>query len=367
MPRFLKPSLDWLLPLVPATLLVRWLAPDHRVALFFLAGLGIVPLAGWMGKSTEHLAERVGEGLGGLLNASFGNLAEILIALMALREGLTEVVKASLTGSIVGNSLLVLGMSMIGGGLRHRTQRFSAAGARTRATTLTLAAVALVAPAAFHHLAPGSPAAERELSLGIAFLLLATYAFSLLFALHTHEDYFTRGTARAAAAEPDGEPVWSVGKAFAVLAVATGLVAWLSEILVGSVEPAAAALGMTQVFVGVVVVAVIGNAAEHSTAVWMALEDRMDLSLGIAIGSSVQIALFAAPVLLLASYAIGPAPIDLVFSPPEVLAVGLAVIVLSMVAEDGESNWFEGVQLVAVYLILAALFYFLPEASSIVG
>lgn len=358
-----RPSLDWLLPLVPAAILLDRLAPAHHTLVFFVAGLGIVPLAGWMGKATEHLAVRTGEGVGGLLNATFGNMAELIIAIMALREGLPSIVKASLTGSIIGNSLLVLGAAMLGGGLRRETQRFNPVGARTRATQLTLAAVALLVPALFHQLAgPAGPAREGALSLEISVLLLAVYGLALLFSLHTHQRYFTREAAEAGTLEEAGKP-WSLRRSLGILAGATALVSWLAEILVGAVEPTAEALGMTEVFIGVIVVAIIGNAAEHSTAVLMAVEDRMDLAMGIAIGSAAQIALFVAPVLVLLSYAIGPAPMDLVFSTAEVVAVVVSVIVVGQVAEDGESNWLEGIQLLAVYLILAVMFYFLPEAG----
>ncbi|MFN2420852.1 MAG: calcium/proton exchanger [Gemmatimonadota bacterium] len=364
--RWLKPSLSWLLPVTPVVLLLRYvLAPEAHVALFMLAGLAIVPLAGWMGKATEHLADRTGEGIGGLLNATFGNMAELIIAIMALREGLTGVVKASLTGSIIGNALLVLGASMLGGGLKYKTQTYNPAGARSRATTMTLAAIALVTPAVYHQLAgPAGPAREGALSLEISVVLLVTYALSLLFSLHTHQPYFEKAAAEAGRLEAGGHETWSVGRSLALLAGATAIVSWLAEILVRSVEPAAEALGMTEIFVGVVIVAIVGNAAEHSTAILMALEDRMDLSLGIAIGSSVQIALFAAPVLVFLSYVIGPAPMDLVFTPAEVVAVGLSVVIVGQVAEDGESNWLEGVQLLAVYAILALMFYFLPEATA---
>ncbi|HET6638490.1 MAG TPA: calcium/proton exchanger [Gemmatimonadota bacterium] len=358
----LKPSLNWLLPLTPIAIAVRLAAPDAHVWLFFLASIAIVPLAGWMGKATEHLAARTGEGIGGLLNATFGNMAEIIIAIMALREGLTEIVKASLTGSIIGNALLVLGASMLGGGLKFKIQEFNPAGGRTRATQLTLAAIALLVPALFHHLAgPAGPAREGALSLEISILILIVYALALVFSLHTHERYFTRETAEAVQLEDETHASWSVRRSLGILVGATLLVSALAEILVASVETTAATLGMTEVFVGVIVVAIVGNAAEHSTAILMAIEDRMDLAMGIAIGSATQIALFAAPVLVLLSYVIGPAPMDLVFTTAEVVAVAVSVIIVGQVAEDGESNWLEGVQLLAVYLILAVMFYFLPE------
>jgi len=360
--RSLRPSLDWLLVCVPVAAGLELLRPAAHVAIFVFAGLAIVPLAGWLGKATEHLAEKTGEGIGGLLNATFGNAAELILAFMALRLGLTEVVKASLTGSILGNILLVLGASCLAGGLKVKDLRFNAAAARMMSTLLLLAATALVLPAAFHHLVHPAPGLERSLSREIAVVLLVCYGLSLLFSLRTHKQLFVGPAAEAAAVERRGQAPWPLRRSVAVLALATALVAWMSEILVGSIEPAARALGMTSFFVGVIVVAIVGNAAEHSTAVLMARQNRMDLALGIAVGSSVQIALFVAPLLVLVSPWVGPVPLDLVFAPAEVLAVVIAVLVTTQIAGDGESHWLEGVQLLAVYLILALVFYFLPES-----
>ncbi len=358
----LRPSLAWLFPFVAVAAVLEHVAPDAATWIFASAALAILPLAGLMGRATERLAERTGEGIGGLLNATFGNAAELIIAAVALRRGLHDVVKASLTGSIIGNILLVLGASMLAGGVRHRTQRFNATAARSQATMLTLAAIALVLPAAFHYVAgPGAEPREHDLSVEIAVVLLATYALGLLFSLRTHRRLFAGGAADAARVEAGAghapTPLW---RSLTELAVATAFVAWMSEILVGSVQHAGEALGMSDLFLGVVVVAIIGNAAEHSTAVLVARKDRMDLSLGISIGSSVQVALFVAPVLVLASRFVGPWPMDLVFTPAEVIAVVLAVVVTSQIAGDGESNWLEGVQLLAVYVILALVFYLLP-------
>lgn len=360
----LKPSLNWALIFVPITLGLEYLAADQHVTIFVCACLAIIPLAGWLGKATEHLAEKTGEGVGGLLNATFGNAAELIIAIMALREGLIGVVKASLTGSILGNILLVLGLSMLCGGLKFKQLKFNAAGARTYATMLTLAAIGLVMPAAFHFLAPNA-IAERHLSTEIAIVLLLTYVLSLVFSLRTHKELFVGHAAEAAAVEEGGHGKWSLKKSLLVLLAATGMIAWISEILVGAIGPTAKVWGMTNVFVGVIVVAIIGNAAEHSTAILVAMKNRMDLALGIAIGSSIQIALFVAPVLVLLSYVIGPGPMDLVFTPAEVLAVVIAVAITGQIASDGESNWLEGVQLLAVYLILGLVFYFLPEVPGL--
>jgi Ca2+:H+ antiporter len=269
---------------------------------------------------------------------------------------LHDVVKASLAGSIIGNILLVLGAAMLAGGLRHSEQHFNPGGTRSQAPMLTLAAIALFVPAAYR--AAVGPEGERVggVSVAIAFVLLVTYALNLLFVLVTHRTYFSGH----AAAEHAGAKTWGVGRALGVLAVATIGIAWMSEILVGAVEPAAHALGMNSVFVGVFVVAILGNAAEHATAVTAALGNRMELALGIAVGSSVQIALFVTPVLVLASLVFGPQPMNLVFFPGLVLTVFFAVLVLGQVSGDGQSNWIKGVQLLAVYLILAIVFYFAP-------
>jgi Ca2+:H+ antiporter len=367
--RFLKPSLNWLLVCIPLAAWLEYARPNSHIAIFLTACLAVLPLARWLGHATEHLAERTGEGIGGLLNATFGNAAELIIAVIALSKGLDSVVKASLTGSIIGNMLLVLGASCLAGGLKYPTQRFNAAAARSQATMLTLAVIALIVPAAYHYLTGGVesvPAAEMarresDLSLEISLVLLATYGLSLLFSLRTHKQLFI-GTVDADVVE-EGGVHWSLRRSIGVLAGATVLIAWMSEILVGSVQQAARELQMTSVFVGVIVVAIIGNAAEHSAAVMVARKNRMDLSLAIAIGSSIQIAVFVAPVLVVASHFIGPRAMDLVFTPAEVMAAGLAVTITGQAASDGESNWFEGAQLLAVYLILALMFYFLPETK----
>jgi len=358
--RLFRPSLDWLLVFLPVAVLLERLAPERQVEIFVAACLAIVPLAGWMGRATEHLAEKTGEGIGGLLNATFGNAAELIIALVALSRGLTEVVKASLTGSILGNLLLVLGAACLAGGTRHRELRFNAAGARMMATTLTLAAISLVLPAAFHLLAQPAQRTEGSLSIEFSLVLLLCYGLTLLFSLRTHKQLFTGPAREAAEVGKDGHASWPLGRSLGVLAGATALVTWTSEILVGSIEGAAHELGMTNLFVGVVVVAIIGNAAEHSTAVAVAWRNRMDLALGIALGSSIQIALFVAPLLVLASYLVSPQPMNLVFSHAEVLAIVIAVAIANQIASDGESHWLEGAQLLAVYALLALIFFFLP-------
>ncbi len=360
--------LTWLLMFVPVSIVLEFLKPAAHTAIFIMSCIAIIPLAGWLGKATEHLAEKTGEAVGGLLNATFGNAAELIIALMALRQGLYEVVKASLTGSIIGNILLVLGASFLAGGIKYKTQKFNPAGARAQSTMLTLAAISLILPAAYHYLGGSSAATkEADLSLEIAFVLIVTYGLSLYFSLHTHKQLFTPPAAETVEVEEEHHKPWSVGKSLGVLIIATFFVGWVSEILVGSVGKAAESFGMTSVFVGVIVVAIIGNAAEHSTALLVAMKNRMDLAIGIAIGSSIQVALFVAPVLVFASHFMGLRHMDLVFSPAEVLAVVLAVTISGQVTGDGESNWLEGVQLLSVYVILALVFYFLPEVRSAVA
>lgn len=358
----MKPSLDWLLVFVPVTVGLHFLAPDRQTLIFICACLAILPLAGWLGRATEQIAEKTDDSIGGLMNATFGNAAELIIAFAALRKGLHEVVKASLTGSIIGNLLLVLGLSIFAGGLRHKVQRFNASGAQTQSTMLLLAAAALVCPAMFHFLAgPAGIPRENDLSLEIAVVLLLSYFAGLWFSLRTHKDFFHSGTKEVSGKLPHAG--WSLRKSVAVLTGATVLIAWMSEILVGAVEHAAGAFGMTSVFVGLIVVAIVGNAAEHSTAIFMARENRMDLSLGIALGSSLQIALFVAPLLVLVSFVVGPRPMNLVFTPMEVIAVVVAVLLTVQITNDGESNWYEGVQLLALYIILGIIIYFLPEVA----
>jgi Ca2+:H+ antiporter len=364
--RFLRAEnlLKVLLVFVPLAVIAEWLHWGPLM-IFGFSAAAIIPLAGLMGEATEKLASRLGAGIGGLLNATFGNAAELIIALVALHRGLYDVVKASLTGSIIGNVLLVLGLSMVAGGLKRERQLFDKAAAAASSTLLLLAAIALVVPAAFHFIAEAKVATaeltpareallERNLSLDIAIVLMAAYVLSLVFTLKTHVHLYT-----GAAESHEHEPV-SIGRAVGSLLVATALVAWMSEILVGAVEETSHALGLTEVFVGVIVVAVIGNAAEHSTAVLVAMKNKMDLALNIAIGSSIQIALFVAPLLVFASYAMPHGPMDLRFSAFEVLAVLAAVGTVNFVAQDGECNWLEGALLLAVYIVLALAFFFLP-------
>jgi Ca2+:H+ antiporter len=354
--------LDALLVFIPVAAILHY-THGSELLTFAASGLAIIPLAGWMGRATESLSQRLGAGIGGLLNATFGNAAEMIIAFQGLRAGLTEVVKASLTGSILGNILLVLGASALAGGLRYRSQRFNRSAASMSATMMALSAIGLLVPALFHWVSAREPragrvAAENNISLEISFVLFATYILSLVFSLYTHKDLYV-----GAAHDEANSAASSAKKAVLILLVCTSLVAWMSELLVHAVEPASKSIGLTEVFVGVIAIAVIGNAAEHSTAVLVALKNHMDLAYHIAIGSSMQIALFVAPILVFVSYAMGR-PMNLVFSTFEVVTVGLAVGIVSLVTADGESNWMEGVLLLAVYVIFAIAFYFLPGSTA---
>jgi Ca2+:H+ antiporter len=362
---FLRTPYGWpylLTPLIPLAVALD-LAGAAAGAVFATSALGIVPTAALMGRATEELAARSGPGIGGLLNVTFGNAPELIIALFALNEGLQEVVKASIIGSIIGNILLVLGAAMLFGGIGREKQTFSRTGASVQTSMLLLAAAALLMPAIFE-LVDGKglplPRAElvdygstaEHLSLLVAIVLIFTYVAGLFFSLKTHRELFN----------PDyGDEDswgWSVRKSVLVLAAAGVLVGVMSEVLVGSIEATSHAIGLSEFFIGVIVVAIVGNAAEHWVAVLVAMKNKMDLSVNIAIGSSAQVALFVAPVLVLASFFIGPHPLALVFNGFELGAILLAVLIANYVTQDGESTWFEGVQLLAVYVVFGIAFYY---------
>ncbi len=362
--------LDLLLVALPVALALWWYGVGD-LWVFVASGLAIVPLAGLMGRATENMAARWGSGVGGLINATFGNAAELIIALAALAEGprMYPLVKASITGSIIGNVLLVLGLSAFAGGLRYKQQWFNATNASMGATLLTLATAGLIMPTLYYYVfAAQLPLDEHQqqtvnfLSEEIAFILAGVYIASLLFTFVTHRTVF-ESTDEYGVPEHEA-PQWRLRTAVGVLVAATAGVAVMGELLVHSVENAAQELGMSSVFVGVVVVAIVGNAAEHSTAVLVALKNKMDLSFTIAVGSGIQIALFVAPVLVFASMAMGhDRPLDLHFTPMEIVAVAISIIVLAQVAQDGQTHWLEGVMLLAVYAILALAFYHLGEIS----
>jgi len=347
-----------LLAFVPAAMLLNYVAPEWHIAIFTTSVIAVLPLAAYIGKATEALAARLGGGIGGLLNATFGNAAELIIGALALRHGLTDLVKASLTGSIIGNVLLVFGAAALVGGLRHRVQRFNRTAAGLGTTMLWLSAIGLVVPAVFHYLSRGRGGEELTLDTEIAVVLLVTYCVSLVFTLGTHRTLYSEViTVESGAIPPD---TTSTRQWVLLLVASTAGVAIVSELLVSAVADAARDLGMTQLFVGVVVVAVVGNAAEHYSAVTMAARNHMDVAIQIAVGSSTQIALFVGPVLVLLSYAIAPHPMDLLFTVFELVAIAVAVLSIAFIAHDGETHWMEGVQLLAVYVILALGFFFLP-------
>ena len=359
----------WPMFVVPFIPLAVALKLGHASAglIFFTSAIGVIPTAAMMGKATEELAERAGDGIGGILNVTFGNAPELIIALFALNKGLHEVVKASLIGSILGNILLVMGAAMLVGGLHRdrKVQKFSAPAASAQSSLLLLAAAALLMPAILE-LSDGrglpSPRAEvvnygshvEHLSLWIAGILMFTYVAALVFSLRTHKELFNPPS------DDEGEEGdhWTVRKAVGWLAFAGALVGLMSEILVGSIHDAAQSVGLSEFFIGAIVIAIVGNAAEHWVAVLVACKDKMDLAVNIAIGSSAQIAMFAIPLLVFASFFIGPHPMALVFNGFELGAIFLAVVIANHVAGEGESTWFEGLLLLAVYAVLGIAFFF---------
>ena len=309
-----------------------------------------------MGRATEYLADRIGNGPGALMNATFGNACEFIIAFAALRAGFDDVVKASITGSIIGNILLVLGASILAGGLKYPSQTFNKVAANTSATLLALAAISLTVPSIFHSFSKAT-GHEDELALGISIVLFATYVLSLVFSLKTHKHLYTREVDESTA-EAIGVDGWGVKTSLTVLVISTVLVAFLSETLAKTHKTTSHDKRINKIFIGVILVAIIGNAAEHSTAIFMAMKNKMDLSINIALGSGAQIALLVAPLLVFCSWMLGK-PMNLAFSPFEVMAVAVSVIILQYVSNDGECNWLEGVQLLAVYVILGTTFFFM--------
>jgi Ca2+:H+ antiporter len=365
--RFLLSGSGWpylLVPFIPIAIVLE-LAHASASLIFVTSALGVIPTAALMGRATEELAARSGPGIGGFLNVTFGNAPELIIAFFALREGLLEVVKASLVGSILGNVLLVMGAAMLVGGLKRERQYFDRTAANTQSLMLLLACVALIMPAIFELVIGGSlpnpadkaeqfPSDLEKMSFGVAIVLLATYVGGLLFSLRTHKDLFNPEHAEE---DHVGEH-WSIRTSVIALAVAGVAVGVMSEILVGSISEASESIGLSPFFVGIIVVAIVGNAAEHWVAIYFASRDKMDLSVNIAIGSSAQIALFAAPVLVLLSFVVGPFPMALVFNGLELGAILLAILIAQQVTQEGESTWFEGMQLLAVYAVLGLVFFF---------
>ncbi len=360
------------IPISIAAHLLHWGA----VVVFITAAIAILPLAGWMGTATEEIAVVSGPLLGGLLNATFGNATELIIAFVALNAGLVEVVKASLTGSIIGNLLLVMGLSMLLGGLRYKEQEFQPIVARVNASSMNLAVIALLLPTAVQFSSDGLAGSVMQVfSVAVAIVLIGVYLLTLLFSMRTHSYLYDAGlvntdeevalaSANLEIADETEKPnlwLW-----IGVLLVATLLVAYESEMLVGALEEATERLGLTALFTGVIVLPIVGNAAEHATAVTVAMKNKMDLSVSVAVGSSLQISLFVAPVLVIAGWLLGK-PMDLNFNPFELVAVAVAVLITNSISSDGKSNWLEGTLLLATYVILGLAFYFHPVLESAVG
>lgn len=355
-----------LLLFVPVSPVAEWQGWDPLVV-FGTAAAAIVPLAAWMGKATEEIAAKTGPSLGGLLNATFGNATELIIALIALKEGFVGVVKASITGSVIGNLLLVMGLSMLLGGLRYKEQLFQPVVARVNASSMNLAVIALLLPTAVNFTSEGiEESLLRNLSTAVAIVLIVVYGLTLLFSMKTHaylqEVALVEDSEALADAEEEHHGVGSMGLWIGVLLAATVLVAIESELLVGSLEVATTQLGLTELFTGVILLPVIGNAAEHATAVTVAIKNKMDLSVSVAVGSSLQIALFVAPVLVLAGWVLGQ-PMDLNFQPFELVAVAVAVLIANSISSDGRSNWLEGTLLLAAYAVLGLAFFFHPPVA----
>ena len=357
----IKPSLNWLLAFVPVTL---GLEAAHAAAplVFFAAALAIVPAASLIVHATEQIAKRTGDAIGGLLNATFGNAPELIIAVVALRAGLLDMVRASIIGAILANLLLALGASLLVGGLRFRDPEYNAGAARVYGSMMLVAVISLIVPSAFgrffsleEHLPQ-----VRSLNSWLAVLLLAAYALYLLFQIRTHPHLFK---SKEAGHEEGHGPAWGMPRAIGSLVGASALAAWMSEILVGAAEGTGQALGMTQDFIGLVIVAVVGGAAESLSAVSAARKGKLDLTMGIVYGSCIQIALFVGPVLVLLSKVAAPQPLDLTFDRAELGALFLAVLIGVVVSGDGKGNWFKGAQLLAVYAVIAMMFYFVPDIA----
>ncbi len=351
----MKPSLNWLLPFILIAVGLEHTQGENHTFIFISACLAIIPLAALLGRATEGLAVHMGDAFGGILNATFGNAAEFIICMVALKAGQIQIVKASLIGSLIGNVLLVLGASLFAGGITHRVQKFNVQGAKSQSIDFSIAAIAMIIPAAFYGLGKEwmSNQAVDSLSLSISVILIAVYCLSLIFTLYTNRNQFVSADNNT----QDHANLWGLRLSIIMLIISAVMIAWMSEILVGSVTQAAEAMGMSKVFVGVIIVAVVGNAAEHSTAIVMALKNRVDLSIVVAVGSGIQIALFVTPLLVILSHFLPIGRMDLIFGKGEILVVVLASYLLSQATEIGESTWYKGIQLLSVYAIIAVAFY----------
>ena len=360
-PRRLRLSADWLLVLFPVAILLDRSAAAAPVV-FLVAAVVIVPLAGLIVHSTEQVAERTGPAVGGLLNATFGNLPELIIAVVALRAGLVDMVRASLIGAVLANVLLALGVAFLLGGRRHHVMDYNPAGARAYASMLMLAVITLGVPAAFHRfMGAEAPGSSRPVDVATSLVLLATYVCYLVYMIGTHADFFAAGAGADHA--PHGGGAWSMPRAIGTLLAGSAGAAWMSEILVGAAEGTGHALGMTPIFLGMVLLAVIGGAAESGSAIAMGRRNKPDLAVGIAMGSSIQIALFVTPVLVLLSAVIAPTPLSLGFSRLEIGTLLLGTLIVATTSGDGQATWFKGVQLLAVYLIIAGSVYWMPVVA----
>jgi len=354
-------KLLWLLVFVPLVFAAEMLKPEAHTMHFVLSVLAIVPLAALLSHATESVAAKTGDAVGGLLNATLGNLTELVIALTALRAGQYMLVKASIAGAIVTNSLFMLGVSFLLGGLKYHTQEYNRVSARMQAGLLFLATVALLIPSAVSQADSASTAAfTQKLSVGLSILLIVAYGMSMLFSLKTHREFFASAEHGEGGEEGHGATPFPMGLALATLAGVTVLVAMVSHVFVESVQHAAETFGMSQAFVGFIVVAIVGAAAEMASAFAGARKNRLDLSVGIALGSSAQIALFVAPVLVLLSYVLGPEPMNLQFWPGAVVMMLIATMAASLMTNTGRSTWFVGMLLVMVYLVFAMTLYLLP-------
>jgi Ca2+:H+ antiporter len=358
--QFFSIKLNWLLIFVPIAVVLAGAGSVTAPVLFFIAGLSIIPIAALIVRSTEQLATYTGDAVGGLLNATFGNAPELIIGVVALKAGYPDMVRGALIGGILANLLLALGAAFFLGGLRHHDQKFNPVASRTYSTMMFLAAVSMAVPSTFSQFfTPGETVRQEQLlGVSIAGLLLVAYGLYLLYSLKTHSKQF-ESVGGGDAGHHDGLR-WGLPRSIVSLLVASVLAAWMSEILVGAAEETGKALGMSEMFIGIVFLAIIGGAAESGSAIAMARKNKVDLTVSIALGSSTQIALFIAPVLVFASYFVAPAPLELAFTRPEVGAMFIAVFIGAMVCGDGQSNWFKGVQLMVVYAIIALMFYFMP-------
>jgi Ca2+:H+ antiporter len=354
-------TINWLLLFIPTAVALEHLRPEAHTWIFFAACLAIIPIAHLIVQATEHIAVRTGDAVGGLLNATFGNAPELIISVVALKAGLFEMVRASLIGAILANLLLALGVAFLLGGLRYHNQEYNAGATRVYSSMMLIAVISLAVPSAFSRFFAAEAVVREEqlLNLGVAFVLLLGYGLYLLFMLGTHLEFFS-----AVGVQEEQHGVhWGMPRAVGSLIIASVLAAWMSEILVGAAEGTGKSLGMSETFIGIVILAIVGGAAESGSAISMAIKKKMDLTVGIALGSCIQIALFVAPALVLLSYVVAPHPLELSFGRAELGSLFLAVLIGALVAGDGRSNWYKGVQLIMVYLIMAFLFYFMPEVT----